>query len=218
MIGIRRRCASRTAIASVLRSIDEHRVGHAPHVLDAAEVRLQLREVGLRGHPLARRQQRELALGLVALEVVQALDALVIVPKFVSSPPSQRWLTYGMPDASADSLIASRACFFVPTNSTVPPRWASAEANSRACSQQLVGLQQVDDVDAGALAEDEAAHLRVPAARLVAEVDAGLQQLLDADLSHGGAPFDGGADSRPEASRSRRVVCRAGPRAPVAPG
>ena len=69
--------ASLTAIASVLRSIDEHRVGDALHVLDAAEVRPQLREVGLGGHPLAGRQQRQLALGLVALEVVQALDALV---------------------------------------------------------------------------------------------------------------------------------------------
>jgi hypothetical protein len=36
---------------------------------------------------------------------------------------------------------------------------------------------------------DEAAHLRVPAARLVAEVHAGLQQLLDAYLSHGVAPL-----------------------------
>ena len=43
--------------------------------------------------------------------------------------------------------------------------------------EQLVGLREVDDVDAAALGEDVAAHLRVPAARLVAEVDAGLQQL-----------------------------------------
>ena len=55
----------------------EHRVGDALHVLDAAEVRAQLREVGLGGHPLARGQQRELTLGLVAFEVVQAADALV---------------------------------------------------------------------------------------------------------------------------------------------
>ena len=46
--------------------------------------------------------------------------------------------------------------------------------------EELEGLLQVDDVDAPALAEDEAAHLRVPAAGLVAEVDTGLQQ-----LSHG---------------------------------
>ena len=54
----------------------------------------------------------------------------LIVWKFVSRPPSQRWLTYGMPDFSAASLTASRACFFVPTNSTVPPLWATPEANS----------------------------------------------------------------------------------------
>ena len=52
----------------------EHRVGHALHVLDAAEVRAQLLEVGLRGHPLAGGQQLKLALGLVALQVVQPPD------------------------------------------------------------------------------------------------------------------------------------------------
>ena len=41
--------------------------------------------------------------------------------------------------------------------------------------EQLGGLGQVDDVDAAALGEDEALHLRVPATGLVAEVDAGLQ-------------------------------------------
>ena len=50
--------------------------------------------------------------------------------------------------------------------------------------QQRLGLEQVDDVDAAALTEDETAHLRVPAARLVAEVDAGLQQLPDAYVGH----------------------------------
>ena len=49
--------------------------------------------------------------------------------------------------------------------------------------QQALGLQEVDDVDPGALAPDEAAHLRVPAARLVTEMDSGLQQLSDADFS-----------------------------------
>ena len=50
--------------------------------------------------------------------------------------------------------------------------------------QALEGLLQVDDVDAAALAEDEAAHLRVPAARLVTEVDSGFQELSHADC-HG---------------------------------
>ena len=55
---------------------------------------------------------------------------LEIVWKLVSRPPSQRWLTYGMPDFSAASLTASRACFFVPTNRIVPPRPATFAANS----------------------------------------------------------------------------------------
>jgi hypothetical protein len=53
-----------------------------------------------------------------------------MVWKFVSSPPSQRWSTYGIPEAVAASLMVSRACFFVPTNRIVPPRPASSPAKS----------------------------------------------------------------------------------------
>ena len=45
-------------------------------------------------------------------------------------------------------------------------------------------LLQVDDVDAVALGEDEALHLRVPATGLVPEVDAALEQLLHGDDGH----------------------------------
>ena len=65
-----------------------------------------------------------------------------IVWKFVSRPPSQRWLTYGMPAFSATSLMESRACFLVPTNSTVPPRWATSELNWRACSSSACVLSR----------------------------------------------------------------------------
>ena len=34
-----------------------------------------------------------------------------------------------MPALSATSLMESRACFLVPTKSTVPPRWATSEEN-----------------------------------------------------------------------------------------
>ena len=53
-----------------------------------------------------------------------------IVRQFVSRPPSQRWLTYGMPTRVASSAIESIACFLVPTNSIVPPRLARSRANS----------------------------------------------------------------------------------------
>ena len=51
--------------------------------------------------------------------------------------------------------------------------------------EQLLRLLQVDDVDAATLGEDEALHLRVPAASLVAEVDSGLQQILHGHNGHG---------------------------------
>src|SRR4029077_8879003 len=50
--------------------------------------------------------------------------------------------------------------------------------------QQRLGLQKVNDVDPVEFAVDEAAHVRVPAARLVAEVDSGLEQFFQACLRH----------------------------------
>ena len=47
--------------------------------------------------------------------------------------------------------------------------------------EQLERLLEVDDVDAAALREDEAAHLGIPAARLVAEVHSGFQQVFHRD-------------------------------------
>src|SRR5699024_11518170 len=49
----------------------------------------------------------------------------------------------------------------------------------------LQGLLQVDDVDAVALGEDEALHLRVPAPGLVPEVHAALEELAHGDDGHG---------------------------------
>ena len=60
----------------------------------------------------------------------------------------------------------------------MPPLPATSAAKSRASVEQVLGLQQVDDVDPVALAVDVAAHARVPAPGLVAEVEARLQQLL----------------------------------------
>jgi hypothetical protein len=39
-------------------------------------------------------------------------------------------------------------------------------------------------VDAVALGEDEPAHLRIPSARLVSEVDTGFQQFVETGLTH----------------------------------
>ena len=86
--------------------------------------------------------------------------------------------------------MESRACFLVPTKRTVPPRWATSEQNCCACSSSDLRLEQVDDVDAATLTVDEAAHLWVPAARLVSEMHSGLQQLPDADVGHRETPLN----------------------------
>ena len=57
-------------------------------------------------------------------------------------------------------------------------------------------LLEIDDVDAVALAEDEAAHLRVPTAGLVTEVHASFEQLAHRDDSHRGFSFCGCAAHR----------------------
>ena len=54
----------------------------------------------------------------------------LIVFQFVSRPPSQRLLTYGMPTRAASLTTASCACFFVPTKRIVPPRSAMLRAKS----------------------------------------------------------------------------------------
>ena len=48
-------------------------------------------------------------------------------------------------------------------------------------------LLQVDDVDAVALGEDEALHLRVPTTGLVSKVNAAVEQLADGDDGHADA-------------------------------
>ena len=62
--------------------------------------------------------------------------------------------------------------------------------SGRRARTRLDRLLQVDDVDAVAGAEDVRLHLRVPALGLVAEVDAGLEQLLHGD--GGAARLEGG--------------------------
>jgi len=49
----------------------------------------------------------------------------------------------------------------------------------------LQGFLQVDDVNAVALGKDVSAHLGIPAPRLVAEVDTGLEQLAHGHVGHG---------------------------------
>ena len=167
----------------------EHRVRRALHVLDAAEVGLELLEVGLGRHPLARRQQLQLALGRVALEVVQALDALRDGLEVRQQAAEPAVVDVRLTGRLGDLLHGVARLLLGAHEQHGAAAVGDVAGEALRLIEQRLGLEQVDDVDAAVLAMDEAAHLGVPAASLVAEVHAGLQQLADSYLSHGGAPL-----------------------------
>ena len=74
MIGTPSRRASRTASCSFLRSTMKTASGCRRQVGDAAEVRLELLELGEQRDPLLRGQQLELTLALEAAQLVQVRD------------------------------------------------------------------------------------------------------------------------------------------------
>ena len=78
------------------------------------------------------------------------------------------------------------SCFLVQTKSTPSPLRTTLSQQLLGLLDLAEGLLEVDDVDARALGEDEAPHLRVPPARLVAEMDAGFEQVLQLGLCHAG--------------------------------
>src|SRR5439155_26977008 len=83
--------------------------------------------------------------------------------------------------------------------------------------QPLDCLGEVDDVDPVALREYERAHLGIPAAGLVAEMDPGLEQLPHRNGRHGRTPpvwFEPPQTSSP-GTRSRSRPDRAASTVPV---
>ncbi len=151
-----------------------NRVGKTVHVFDAAEEALepahlvgQLRDFFL-GKPI------EIALELHILELAKTRDAL-LDRREVGQRAAQ--------PALVDEERAGALGFF---SDDVLRLFLRADEENDAplarhllddfvrLAQPLHGECQIDDVDAVALLEDERLHLRVPAARLVAEVDARL--------------------------------------------
>ena len=112
----------------------------------------------------------------------------LMVTKLVSMPPSQRLLTYGWSARVASWATGSWACFLVPDEQDLVAAGDGLADEVERDVQALDGLGQVDDVDPVALGEDERAHLGVPAAGLVAEVDSGLEQLPHRNGRHGERP------------------------------
>ena len=109
-------------------------------------------------------------------------SCFLTVWKLVRRPPSQRSVMYIAPQRSA-------SCFTMPATCGLGADEEHALAAQDDVAHELLrdlelpeGLLEIDDVDPVALREDEAAHLGIPTARLVSEVDAGGEQCFERRL------------------------------------
>ena len=175
----------------LLQVDDEDRVGLSAQVGDAAQVRLELLELLEHGDPLLRRQQLELAFALEAPQLVQVRDPVGDRPpvRQQAAEPAVGHVRHADPTG----LLRDRVLRLLLRADEEDRAAALGEVAREVVRllQQLGGLGQVDDVDAAALGEDEALHLRVPAAGLVAEVNTGLQQVTHGYDCQGIGPFLG---------------------------
>jgi hypothetical protein len=163
---------------------DEHGVGLALHRGDAAQVRLELLELGAHRDALLRRQEVELALLLQAAELLQVRDPVgdrAPVGEQAAEPAVRHERLVHARRLADDRLLR---LLLRPDEQDRAAALGDVPREVVGLLEQRLRLLEVDDVDAAALVEDEALHLRVPAARLVAEVHPGLQQLLHGDDCH----------------------------------
>ena len=112
----------------------------------------------------------------------------LMVVKLVSMPPSQRLFTNGWLARIASSLNRFVGLLLRADEEDLVTAGDGLTHEFEGDVQALDGLGEIDDVDPVALREDERAHLGVPAASLVAEVDSGFQQLPHRDGRHGVRP------------------------------
>src|SRR5581483_2881690 len=163
---------------------DEHRIGEARHTADAAEVALQLLELTA--------EDERLLLGH-GLEVARVLHALVLlhllhpvadggeVGEHAAEPPLVDVRHAALLGVGGDGVLRLLLGADEEHRAVVGDEVADEAVGHLDALQRLA---QVDDVDPVALSEDEPLHLGVPAPSLVAEMDAGLQQVLHGDDSH----------------------------------
>ena len=162
--------------------------GQALHLAHAAERALELDHLlgqlrgFLLGHPL------EVAGLLARLELLEQADPLLDGDEVGEHAAEPALVDVRLSARVASWATGSWACFLVPDEQDLVAAGDGLADEFERDVQALDGLGEVDDVDPVALREDERAHLGVPAAGLVAEVDSGFEQLPHRDGRHGERP------------------------------
>ena len=157
---------------------DEQGAGQLLHFLHAAQVLLQLGDLAQVLHDFLLRQHVEGAVLLHPLELIQAVH---------TAPHGLEVGEHAAQPAGVHIVHAHAGSLFL--DSLLGLLLGAHEEQGLALLAQLTdevvgllqflhGLLQVDDIDAVALGVDVSGHLGVPTTGLVAEVHAGLQQLL----------------------------------------
>jgi hypothetical protein len=161
-------------------------------ICDAAEVELELLQLGLHRDPLLRREQGQLTLRLEAAQVVEITDAVGDRAPVgeQAAEPAVRHVRHADPRR----LVVHRVLRLL---LRADEENRAAALGHVACEvvrflHELLRLLQVDDVDAATLGEDETLHLRVPASRLVAEVNSASSSSFMETTANGTSPFRDG--------------------------
>ena len=163
---------------------DEQSAGELLHLLDAAEILLELGHLAHELHDFLLGQHVEGAVLLHLLELGQAV---------YTGAHGLEVRQHAAEPAGVDVVLADALGLFLHGLGSLLLR--ADEEDVLAVRRELAhegiglfelldGLLQVDDVDAVTLHVDVLGHLGVPPAGLVAEVDAGLQQLLHGYYCH----------------------------------
>ncbi|MPM83332.1 hypothetical protein SDC9_130396 [bioreactor metagenome] len=163
---------------------DEDGVGNVLHVFDAGEVLLKLIALFAELNDLFFRVLVDAAVLFHLLELRHAHDAAADRRK-VGEEASEPALV-DIELTGLERLVADRVLrlAFGSHKENAPARLRDFADKIIGLFKPLDSLLKVDDIDPIALREDERLHLRVPASRLVSEMDAAFKKLFHAYYSH----------------------------------
>ena len=167
---------------------DEERIGQARHVANAFEVLLKLLLFlfDLRDFLLGERVVA--AVGFHRLEVAQPREA-PLDRREVGQQPAEPTLVHEEHPAPLCFFRHRVLCLPLGAHKQDrPPFGREIHRELFRVAEELRCLRQVDDVDPVPLAEDVCLHLRVPAFRLVTEMDSRFEQILQRDAGQASSP------------------------------